>query len=422
MKIENIEKLFPSQALVSVLIGNKKDIKKDEMIRNLFKSEQREKLLPLFLHHVAKMSSKDKYIKFMTLFQKAFQIHGNTLSAATRATCQTAVALFGKSVEHEIARQNAVRGRLQRSNELGKAEFPLRELANKRKDGKALETLATTIKEATTIATSSAVARAVLGQKPIETPFQGASQVRLPGGENFILASCPTSIPETSGYFDMLLKNNVRTVISLHQEGEVNPESAFWTKPVLDKLKSRDGWTIECIQEKVCAEGTKCSFPPDMPKMKLSKQDKKLWYPRIVERTLRARKGNQERILTHLHYENWHDHTACPDFGLLETLIARKNALAAPQEACAINCRAGVGRAGFVASAIVCTNSLRAQMAHGKKADELTCNIALPFFYLRCARQSMSVKGEKLSLLANFLSRYNDRRKLETLSGLRSKL
>jgi len=421
--INEIAKYFPSEGLATVLLGNKEKVKKEDAIQNLFRSKEREKYIPCFLDDVVKIPKEHDQDKYIMLFQGIFEGTRKELSADTCTKCDAVITKFMQRAKQKSEEQTALREKLNISNELEKAEFPLQELAKTSKDLLVLDSFASVIEKATqikipTVSNSSTLLENLFGRNR-KSLFPKASEMHLPGGQHFILTSCPTTIQEASAYFDMLIASRVRTSISLHQVGEVGPESALWTPAVLNKLQLRDGLKISCIDEKEVARGSVPSFPPAMQEMKLAKDDEKYWYPRVVERTLVVKQGDETKAtITHFHYENWHDYTHCPDESLIEQLIIRKNEIAKPEEGCAINCKAGIGRTGFVATAILSTDNLRAQMANGKTSDALTCNIAKPLFNVRCGRPSVCVSGERLGRLSRFMNRYNDSNKLKALTGV----
>lgn len=147
--------------------------------------------------------------------------------------------------------------------------------------------------------------------------------------QNFLLFGCPRGAKDTSDFFDTVLRRGIRVIVSLNANGESRRRYFnFWENERLKTLTLRDGWSIEKVAERIlAAEPT--------------------GFPKVVESTLLASKGDEKIELHHFHYDGWKDKQPMPSEGLLDILYRRIEEInPSPDPAIAINCRGGVGRTG----------------------------------------------------------------------------
>jgi len=152
----------------------------------------------------------------------------------------------------------------------------------------------------------------------------------------------------------------------------------FWKPKNLPKIALASGWKLIHAGEKTIARG---SNP--------GKRE-----PQIVETTITATNGASTRTLTHFHYDGWIDRHAAPDEEIFMTLLHRMRALSSGlNNPILIHCHGGVGRTGTTGMCYELFRRIDAQIAEGKKIDEISVNIYEDLYATRM--QGRDVMGQE---------------------------
>ena len=196
--------------------------------------------------------------------------------------------------------------------------------------------------------------------------------MNIPKRQKYILAACPSKEKSIAKFYDTCIEKKVRVIITANQVGESGKCPAYWKNKILKELKLSHGWSIEHDKSKktVLATGKKGS--------------------KIVERTLVAKKGSEERKIIHMHYVKWEDRMPSPDVDLLMKLLDRKDEIQKGHDVpVAINCKAGRGRTGTIAVADLARKEIDAQLQSGTKLDKVRVNIPEMIYEMRKQRPSI---------------------------------
>jgi len=214
--------------------------------------------------------------------------------------------------------------------------------------------------------------------------YDGATDVQLTD-QNYLLTICPRTIANAGALFDAALQRNVKLFVSAHQMDEAEKLcNHFWKNKALSKMSLKGGWKIKKVAKKVLAEGAKESGGTRVP--------------RIIESTLKATKGHEKRILTHLHYDGWRNGKAMPDEKLLHVLHDRMQELSPSSTVpISINCRAGVGRTGAIAIGHHIRKEIDRHLAAGKKLDDISINVPALLYAFRKQRENVLRQGSQLA-------------------------
>lgn len=140
--------------------------------------------------------------------------------------------------------------------------------------------------------------------------------------------------------FQIALERGEHLFVSLHESDEhaENRINDFWQNNRLSTLRV-PGWTFEKIVEKDLSHG--------------GQEGQKV--ARIVESTLLATNGAEQRVLTHIHFDKWPDRSPMPSEELFDVLLHRIAEVSpSPKLGIWINCIGGVGRTGTTAVARYC--------------------------------------------------------------------
>lgn len=215
--------------------------------------------------------------------------------------------------------------------------------------------------------------------------------------QKFLLTGCPKGPQDTADFFDTVLHQGIRIMISLNQHEE--PKSRyydFWENARLKTLNLRDGWSLEKIYEKILAEYDAGNDGDRVPK--------------IIESTLIATKGDQQIELKHFHYDGWRDKFPMPSERLLSTLYERiEQDNPSPGTPIAINCKGGVGRSGTVAVGFYLRRYIDKNLAEGEKS-----RVNIPeIIYREFRRRRSGIIGQptQLAQVYSMASRYYLQRK-----------
>jgi protein tyrosine phosphatase len=378
IKKAELEKLFVDHELCQVLAAGKKKVSKDEVAANLFKSQQKEKLIPIFLAALQKNVKNEDASKIVKEYRHEYKKFAQSLSPAIKAKSKEVFKLFEKKV-----------GKGKKAKEVhGFDKFPsewchLADCKKKADDKKGIEKIQDAIKERSD-KTDPAVAK-----KKYHYIFSKASEVVIPNRQTYILAASPKSEKDIGQFYDALLKKNVRVIITANQVGEGGGCPAYWTNAVLKKVNLSDGWSIESVESKsqVHASGKDGS--------------------KIVERKLLLTKGSQTKELAHLHYEKWLDKHASPDVDLLHKLLDVKDGISPEKHVpFLIHCRAGQGRTGAVAILDYARREIKEQLKAGKKLNDIRLNIPEMIYEMRKQRPKILGRVAQVQQVYAALGKY----------------
>jgi protein tyrosine phosphatase len=433
VSIKTLKKIFTDSDLQHALFDGKKTVKEKDVASKLLKSSKREKLIPLFLDALTEQHEAQRYTRTSSRLIKSYESRYDKvkkkLPKSIQKQSEKTVALFHEKVTPE--KSNKPNSSIYKGS-LGLDKFPkenltLKELAKRAKDTSRIKKLYKEIKERCEVKDKDLQSIPKKDAKKKENKIKGghtypydfnragknikglfvnASEARLPKAR-YILSGHPHTSKLIGNFFDVILSRNVKLIITVNQPGEGGMCPAFWTNTELSKAKMRDGWTIKHDEKKkTIAEGSTPSLPDGVKQG----DNKKKWIPKIVERELVATDGKTKKKITHLHYENWHDHKPAPDIELLEKLLDKKDKLHKnPKIPFSINCRGGIGRTGTVALADLCRREIDAQRAKGKKLDKIKLNIPELLYNLRKQRSRTLSHPPQLVQVYQLTALYYDR-------------
>ena len=386
IKKAQLEKLFVDHELCQVLSAGKKKVSKNELAANLFKSQQKEKLIPIFLGALQKNVKNEDASKLLKKYKTEYKKFSQSLPPAIKTKSEEVFTLFEKKVS------KGKKGKEVHAFD----KFPnewcnLADCKKKAEDKKGITKIQDAIKERSD-KTDPAIA-----QKKYHYVFNKASEVVIPNRQTYILAATPRSEKEIGQFYDALLKKNVRVIIAANQVGESGWCPAYWTNAVLKKVKLSDGWNIENVESKtkVHASGKEGS--------------------KIVERTLHLKKGEQTKEFAHLHYEKWLDKHASPDVDLLHKLLDVKDGLTPAKDVpFVVHCKAGQGRTGTIAVLDYARREVDAQLASGKKLNDIRLNIPEMIYEMRKQRPKILGRVVQVQQVYTALGKYYEHLKQKT--------
>jgi len=415
MTIEAI-KAF-SNTPVGKIIKKEKITEGEKIPKVLLQSEEREKLIPIFLQKIAQFPKEKWAFDVARKFHEKFLEHGKDLPGKLKLEIRNTLEIFNGAITHKtisflVKRDNEKTcSKLTPSPLIGIRpfhDFPLEwctlaELKTKLKDPDALDalfmklTLREKVLDQRLINTPREAAKAKKELCPYSYPYDfnragkdikglfiNASFAEIGGRQSYLLGTCPKTIEDAQNTFDVILKEGVRVLISLHQSKEIGPTGDFWAEKVLSKLTLRDGWKIHNLEKDSSLDGTK-AFAKKLNEEKKNPSDD----PQIIERHLLAERQGEKREIVHLHYKDWHDCLAAPIPLLMNTLLDRKDEISPSKEIPIwINCKAGIGRTGAIALLDLSRREVKEQLKAGTKLEEVSINIPALLYRLRQERAS----------------------------------
>ena len=231
-------------------------------------------------------------------------------------------------------------------------------------------------------------------RKPPESSLN-ANDVRMGERRNYLLFSCPKDVKEAGSLFDAALQVGVTLFVSLLESTEAEKKfNNYWQTSQLSQIATADGWTFEVQNKTVLAESLD--------------DQKSANTPRIIETTIRAKhKEEDERTLTHIHYEGWPDREAMPSEKLFRTLLDRIMELQQGRDVpFAINCHGGVGRTGTTALSHYLQSEVDAQLASHHDPEKILVNIPRTLFKFRLQRNGFLGQEAQLVNVYSVLSDY----------------
>ena len=390
-----------SGTLFEEFIKKEKIFSGERMPKFLLRSAEREKYIPSFLQKLTECQKEEWAIQLAVKFDERYQECKQDLSQKVRQICEKTLAIF----EATIGQNRRDIERLARNKELAtKADFrigmrpffdfsgewrTLAQIVEQLKDPKRMEALFKKIDERTQILDRTLLATPHLAadSRPKLCPFSfpydfnraggdteglfiNASHVKIRDRQSYILGSCPQTIEDAQNTFDVILKEGVKVIISLHQPEEIGPTGVFWDQEVLSKLKLQDGWAIaKAEQDKRIDSGKSDELQIIQKHLVVTKLDK------------------QTRHIVVLHYKGWHDQNEPPNLRLVSELLDRKDDLSPSIETPLwINCKCGVGRTGVMALLDLCRCEIREQLKRKVKLEEVLLNIPMLLYSLRQQR------------------------------------
>jgi protein tyrosine phosphatase len=449
MKIDKVKSFFQDEALCQALMNGKKKVKKQEIIDNLFHAARSKELIPLFLQRLPLIPKEKKAKKFFKLFKERLAKEKEVPNEIT-----TLVEKVSKQFEKAIV--------IQPTKEIGNSEmkeemkvqdkgktaedyfkklsilpsfenskfkdysFSFEQLAKFGKDIKVLDQIGEAVEQECNykelrevLAPSSRKFSAIC---PHSFPFDfnmaakgqnvflNASDIVMPDSRKYIFSACPMTQETVQNFFCMLISRKIPLVMSLHQVRETSPQAAFWSNDVLKSLKLPEGWTVAQTNKDIVATGKVISLPKkgEMPKLPLEQAETEKWLPRIVEYTITAKNGEVSLPITILHYENWHDHTQCPNLELLEAMLLRRRDLVPSNEPIFINCKAGRGRTFTVGLSDWCLGQVSDSLKQGKKAEDVRVNFPYGAFAMGMQRPSLTLDGKHFGQVCEVVSKFSN--------------
>ena len=217
---------------------------------------------------------------------------------------------------------------------------------------------------------------------------------------NYLLSGCPKTAQEAGDLYDAALKQGVSLFVSTLEANEAPDRmNNFWTKEKLAQIPLRFGWKIEHVGNHLLAER--------------AKEAKGTRTPQLIETCLIATKdGEEDRILTHIHYDAWRDHHAAPNEGLLLTLLARIERIQEAKEtAFEVNCKGGVGRTGTVVISHYIRRKIDEELEKGVALDAIALNVPEITYEFRKQRRGVLSHGSQLTQVYSIASAYYEQLK-----------
>jgi len=212
------------------------------------------------------------------------------------------------------------------------------------------------------------------------------------GKQQFLFTTCPKDQEHAEALFTVLLMRGGSLLVSTLEANEaLHRWNNFWKKDKVEPLRLQDGWMLTCVAEKVLATG---SNP--------GKRE-----PKIIETTLEAKRAQETRIVTHLHYDGWIDNQAAPDERIFLTLLLRMKELAPdPHAPISINCRAGVGRTGTTGMCLELMREIDCQVNAGVPFTEISINVVETLYAMRMNGRRVVGSPAAFSQIYAMMSRY----------------
>jgi len=230
-----INQLFSNNELRKTITPNSKEASSSEMTERLFRSDKKEKLIPIFLDSLVKSGPKEETIQLGRHFSSLFAREEVNLSLEARRTSREILALFLRKVAHK--NNGGLEVQL-RGEACSRAEF-----LKKAKDEKKLKKIEQLIEKAAPskdfeplLCFESAKYPSIAGAYPpyehnrigreMSGFFLNANLAKVEGRDYFVLAACPQSKELVEKYFDYILERKIRVLVSLHQVNEVGAHSS----------------------------------------------------------------------------------------------------------------------------------------------------------------------------------------------------
>jgi protein tyrosine phosphatase len=454
MKVGRIQTLFQDPSLQKALIGAQKDGEKVKEVRerdfapNLFKSKDREKLIPIYLKvidlQIKTAKNPKNFVRLLQKFEAEFS-KGKELSKDVAKIAQECLKTHADKIDAKKKKKSLADSSFERkkqkiekkelgldgSKQIDCGKFPdatcklsalgsikekeikkfLEEIKKRRKE-KDLSLVSKSKNDAKKAENKKRVKGTFpwdenRSGKEIPGLFVNASDVILPGFQNFIFAGCPTDKAHMGDYYDVLLRKGVQIIVTVNKEGERGDTPAFWTQKELNKVKLREGGKIALVSQKEIARSDKPVFTKYVDPSEMSPEELAAWVPRVQESVIGVAKDEKSHLFTHLYYDNWHDHQAPPCLKTLYVLVDRIDELTKSRETpIAINCHGGVGRTGVVGAILYGRRKIDAELAKGKKLDDIEINIPELVYDLCKQRQGMVSHGSQLIAVYASLASY----------------
>ncbi len=169
-------------------------------------------------------------------------------------------------------------------------------------------------------------------------------------------------------FWQSVLHNHSNVIVTLCMPIEEGKKkcASYWTVQEVDL----DGWIITQKTKELLAQS---ALIPSH---------------NIVLRTFIAKKGDVERTIYHLHYENWPD-GKIPELNLFIKLLDIVDRYTEEGSPITVHCSAGIGRSGTFVAAHSLRKEIRSILAHKNSKKQLQINIPKAIFLLRCQRTGL---------------------------------
>ena len=411
---------------MSEVIKNQKISDPEKIAKAALVSNGRGKLVPIVLEKMALFQKEKWAVKLAVKFDKKYKKYKNFLSQNLQTDCEKTLGLFKGAIEKKAAEERDKQLNKHQDPSIGIRpfyEYPkewstIAQLKEQLKNPERLEALVEGLKRRTEnldqhlIDMPHQASKAYPDLCPHSCPFDfnragkdidglfiNVSHVKIPNSQSYLLGCCPKTLKDARNSFDVILKENVKVLISVHQPSEIIPTGAFWAKEVLEPIsnpkpllepKLRDGWAIRDTEKDETLATAQSEIKNNPSPV-----------AHIIKKHLVAQRGNETRDIYVLHYKGWHDHWLPPVPSLMNDLLDQKDSFCSSIETPLwINCKAGFGRTGTVALLDLCRCEIREQMKKGCKLEEVSINIPLLLYRLRQERAGL------LSNSKNFVNVY----------------
>lgn len=365
MKVRKQVKLFPDKALREV-VSKEQKISRNWFAWNVMTHPEKEVWIPKYLNALQKhLSSPYKHTaKFLLLkFLDDYKRMDPPLALpqSVLAPIMRIAKLFNRSLG------TAVKEHVMK--ELPRWHIPVKELKDKAQDREYLLGLKDLISAVTQFEPDLLALRKDL-IKNRELSYKEERIVTLPDCHKTLLVPHPHSEKYVGCYYDSVLKHKPAVLVTLCSPYEAEEVIPFWEERT---VRDKAGSQITCtkLSEKVLYQAKE---PAHIRDEKRRPKNHLELYPKIVERRIAVRRGDDVHETVHLHYENWPDHQEAPDLDALELLFTTKDALATPDDVVFVNCKATVGRSGVFFFTDLGRKRISAMAKSAVSADEMTFN------------------------------------------------
>jgi len=222
--------------------------------------------------------------------------------------------------------------------------------------------------------------------------------------QRFILAGLPENTETAAQYWNVILQQGTRVIVSLHDNTEAQEAHAnFWKQDALDQMRLLDGWTITEKEQEILIAGE----PKEV--VISTSQSPETVSPGLIKTRLLATNGKETKTLFHLHYVGWPDHSAISDETVFQALLDQMHILSPKKSApIAINCHAGIGRTGAAAVTYILERQIEEAVREGKE-DLYRVNIPRIVFVFRQQRPYALPNSGNVPKIFSVLEKYYKR-------------
>lgn len=396
MKVQRQKALIPHKELRAVVSKNK-PISYNWFAWNLFNHPERNELVPLYIKTLESINSSSKKRDAKRLLVKLVEDHKKVQPELSLAVVEQ-VERVAKSYRKVSSKEKK---RLPKKFE--SLHIPLAECAEKAKDRNYLAEIKWLVnifsknnKEITSLKRRLT--------KNMEKSYSKNRIIDIPGCQKSLYVPHPYSEALIGRYFSTVLKHKIPVLITLCSQYEHADVIPFWEDRV---VQDPYGQTIECtkLSETVLYQSSIMGKVRD--ESRLTGVVPEQFCPRVVERKLHLKRGDEEFETVHLHYENWPDHQEATDIDALITLLDRKDALVSSlDDVIMVNCKAAIGRSGGFFNADCGRTKIQSLVKEGIPFEDMTLNMADMMRQVRRFRPILSGNVSQLSQALECISHH----------------